>query len=97
MLGLRLSAAAMAASIALASLALSTPASAKRQHNHPNRHQQVEADLYGDTYSSYGAGNEAVFPNTEDHSAECINGYRWQRHNNDWYKTEAQDSLPLAC
>lgn len=95
MLAVRLSAVAMAASFALAGMVLSAPASAKSHHHH-HRHHQVQVDLYGDAYSSY-EGNEAVFPNTEDYSAECINGYRWQRHNNDWYKTEAQDSIPLPC
>ena len=97
MLGLRLSVTAVAASFALAGLVLSAPASAKSLHHHHHRHHQVQVDLYGDAYSSYDEGNEAVFPNTEDYSAECINGYRWQRHNHDWYKTEAQDSLPLPC
>jgi hypothetical protein len=97
MLGLRLSATAMAASFALAGLAFSAPASAKSVHHH-HRHHQVQVDLYGDVYSSYDDdyGND-TFPNTVDHSTECINGYRWQRHNHDWYKTEAQDTLPLPC
>ena len=95
MLGLRLSATAMAASFALAGVMLSAPAFAKSQPHHHHRHHQVQVELYDNTYSSYG--NEAVFPNTEDHSTECINGYRWQRHNHDWYKTEAQDSMPLPC
>jgi len=95
MLGLRLSATALAASVALAGLAQSAPAFAKSHHHH-HRHHQVQVELYGDAYSSYG-DNESVFPNTEDHSAECINGYRWQRHTHDWYKTEAEDSIPLPC
>jgi hypothetical protein len=97
MLGLRLSATALAASVALAGLVLSAPASAKSHHHH-HRHHQVQVDLYGDAYSSYDEdyGND-TFPNTVDHSAECINGFRWQRHNHDWYKTEAQDSMPLRC
>jgi hypothetical protein len=98
MLGLRLSATAMAASLALAGLALSAPAAFAKDthHRHHHRHHQVQVELYDDSYSSY-PGNEAVFPNTEDYSTECINGFRWQRHNHDWYKTEAQDSLPLPC
>ena len=98
MLGLRLSAAALAASFAVAGLVFSAPASAHSSHHHHRHHHgQVIIEQYGDAYSSYGEDNEAVFPNTEDYSTECINGYRWQRHNHDWYKTEAQDSLPLPC
>jgi hypothetical protein len=98
MLGLRLSATTLAISFAVASLTFSAPAFAKsNHHHHHHRHHGAQVELYGDVYSSYGEDNEAVFPNTEDYSAECINGYRWQRHNHDWYKTEAQDSLPLPC
>ena len=97
MLGLRLSATAIVASFALAGLVLAAPASAKSLHHHHRHHHGQVIEQYDDAYSSYDESNEAVFPNTEDYSAECINGFRWQRHNHDWFKTEAQDSMPLPC
>jgi hypothetical protein len=95
MLGLRISATAVAASVALAGLAFTAPVASAKILRHPSGNAQFVP--YGSAYSLYEQQNESVFPNTEDHSAECINGYRWQRHNHDWYKTEAQDSMPLPC
>jgi hypothetical protein len=92
----RLTAATVAASLALAGALMSAPASAEDGYHQRQRQSRVYTP-YNDYYSSYPRGNEAVYPNTEDHSAECINGYRWQRHNHDWTKTTGQDTIPLRC
>ena len=93
---LRFSAAAALASLAAAGLMLSTASAFAAGHHHHRHHVRSDVIIYSDA-GAYYEGNEAVFPNTEDHSSECVNGYRWQRHNHDWYKTEAQDSVPLRC
>ena len=58
---------------------------------------RLEVTVYSGSGAYYGEVNEAAFPNTEDRSAECINGFRWQRHNHDWFKTTGQDTMPLPC
>jgi len=98
MLGLRFSTRAGIASLALAGLVLSAPA-AFATHSHHNHHSRIHGHVsgaYDDSYSLY-EDYESVFPNTVDRSTECIGGYRWQRHNHDWYKTSGQDELPLPC
>jgi hypothetical protein len=95
MLGLRLSATAIAASVAFAGLALTVPAASAKIIHYPSGNVQFVPD--GPAYSLYEHQNDSGFPNTEDHSTECRNGYRWQRHNHDWEKTEAEDSIPLRC
>lgn len=98
MLGFRLSTAGKVATITLAGLMLSAaPSAAKSTQQHYRHHSQSYEQNYTDSRAYFGGGNEAVFPNTEDHSAECINGYRWIRHNHDWAKTTAQDTMPLRC
>ena len=97
MSGFRSAATATITLIAVASFALPvTPTLAAHSHHRHHAHAAVGVTAYSAS-DAYYEQNEAVFPNTEDHSAECINGYRWQRHNHDWYKTTAQDTMPLPC
>jgi len=102
MSGFRSAASAAIASIAVLAFAFSgTPTFAAHvYHSHHHRvHTGVGVAVhpYDGSDAYYDEGNEAAFPNTEDHSAECINGYRWQRHNHDWFKTTAEDTMPLPC
>ena len=94
MLRFRLSAAAIAASVALAGLALTVPATSAKIIHQPSGN--VQFDPRGPAHSLYEEQNELVFPNTEDHSTECVNGFRWQRHNHDWTKTEAEELDPAS-
>jgi hypothetical protein len=95
--GIRFSPSAKIASLAVAGVMLSSVSAFAAQHHHPRHHAHSGVTIYSDSDAYYDEGNEAVFPNTEDHSTECINGYRWQRHNHDWFKTTAQDEMPLPC
>lgn len=98
MSGLRSAASAATASIAVLAFSFSgTPTFAAHSHHyHRHAHAAVGVTAYTDS-DAYYEQNEAAFPNIEDHSTECINGYRWQRHNHDWFKTTAQDTMPLPC
>ncbi len=96
--GFRFSPSARIASLAIAGVMLSTiPSLASEHHRHHRHHAHSSVTIYSDTGAYYRNDYEAVFPNTEDHSTECINGFRWQRHTGDWFKTTAQDSIPLPC
>jgi hypothetical protein len=93
MSGFRSAAPAAIASIALVAFVFSgTPTFAAHSHHH-----HAGATAYTDSDAYYDEVNEAAFPNTEDHSAECINHFRWQRHNHDWFKTTSEDTMPLPC
>ena len=87
------------AGIAVAGLIVSAPVSlaASPQH-HQNQYPYSKAQsYYSDDDDGYGVGNQAAFPNTEDNSTKCVNGYRYIRHNYDWLKTTAETSLPVRC
>ena len=96
MSGFRSALPAAIASIAVVAFAFSGTPTFAAHSNHFHHHAHtVGVAAYTDAY--YDEGNEAAFPNTEDHSAECINHFRWQRHNHDWFKTTSEDTMPLPC
>ena len=76
--------------IAVAGLILSAPVSlaASPQH-HQSQYPYSNAQSYFDDDDDGYVGNQAAFPNTEDNSTKCVNGYRYIRHNYDWFKTTA--------
>jgi len=80
----------------IVSAALCAPAAAASERHHHRAHH-----VYPSAQSYYPGGNGyydgAAFPNTEDRSAVCINGYRYIRHNYDWFRTTAQDEVPVRC